>query len=444
MTSTKHTPTGSPILAVGFGATVAMWTVGYVCHLPLVSAPPWATLIGSVICVLAGGWVFGRYAQRGVGAAVGTALLAALVNLLVLGSLLQDSEANLPSPAIWLPGFAAAMVVLFMIGRVIAKPKSTDVNWRFILAVVAVAATGLLIVAGGLVTGYDAGLSVPDWPQSFQANMFLYPLSRMTGAIYYEHAHRLFGSLVGLTTIVLAVALWRMDSRPRWKLLLVVAVVAVIVQGIMGGVRVTAAETGETGVAYATQEHENALSTALRVAHGVFGQIFLGLLTGITMLTMRSFANPPRDVVQTVSPGDRTLAIVLILGLILQLAIGAILRHVDQLLLVHISFASVVLMLAIAAGVRAWGVYGQRNPVMHKLGLWLMITVLVQLTLGIAALVAINYTDDLSINALVTTAHQAVGAGLLCLAVVYAMWCGRLVTSTDPKITDDSAAAACL
>ena len=69
---------------------------------------------------------------------------------------------------------------------------------------VTVAATFLLVVAGGLVTSNEAGLAVVDWPNSFGYNMFLYPLAKMTGGIYYEHAHRLYGSLVGLTTIVLA------------------------------------------------------------------------------------------------------------------------------------------------------------------------------------------------------------------------------------------------
>ena len=65
-----------------------------------------------------------------------------------------------------------------------------------------------------------------DWPNTFGTNMFLYPLSKMTGGIYYEHAHRLFGALVGLTTIGLAVRLWRFDGRPWLRRLAVLAVLA--------------------------------------------------------------------------------------------------------------------------------------------------------------------------------------------------------------------------
>jgi cytochrome c oxidase assembly protein subunit 15 len=436
-----ETPRGSPVLAMAFATVVGMWTVGYFAHLPLLSAPPWVTLVGCFVCVLGCGFVFGRYAGRGLGAAVLTAAIVAVVNLMILGSLLQDPQSPLPSPLIWLPGFALTMGVLFGAGDLLGKrfAVSRAVPWRFVLAMVAVVATGLLVMAGGLVTGYDAGLSVPDWPSSFQTNMFLYPLSQMTGAKYLEHAHRLLGSLVGLTTIVLAVTLWPVHRRGWWRALLVIAVLAVIAQGVMGGLRVTEAYAGEQGTDYATAEHENTVSMILRVAHGVFGQMFLGLLAAIAVLTTRGYRAATE---RFVSPIDRTLGVLLILGLLIQLTLGAVLRHVDALLLIHISFAAVVLMLAVASGVRLWGLYGQKSPLMHRMGLWMMGMVLAQLTLGIAALVAIGYTEGpmLSVNALITTAHQAVGAALLCLAVVQTIWCARLMS--DAATVPASAAAS--
>ena len=121
--------------------------------------------------------------------------------------------------------------------------------WTALFSKVGVAATFLLVVAGGLVTSNEAGLAVVDWPNSFGSNMFLFPLARMTGGIYYEHAHRLFGALVGLTTIVLAVRLWRYDNRGWLKRLSLVAVVLVIVQGSLGGLRVTGGFTMSTSEA---------------------------------------------------------------------------------------------------------------------------------------------------------------------------------------------------
>ena len=39
----------------------------------------------------------------------------------------------------------------------------------------------ILLVTGGLVTGLESGLAVPDWPNSFGHNMLLYPISEMKG-----------------------------------------------------------------------------------------------------------------------------------------------------------------------------------------------------------------------------------------------------------------------
>ena len=55
--------------------------------------------------------------------------------------------------------------------------------------------TFLLLAVGGLVTSHEAGLAVVDWPNSYGTNMFLFPLSRMVGGIFYEHSHRLIGTL---------------------------------------------------------------------------------------------------------------------------------------------------------------------------------------------------------------------------------------------------------
>src|SRR3954464_3561391 len=86
-------------------------------------------------------------------------------------------------------------------------------------------ATVILIVFGGLVTNTGAALAVPDWPTTFGYNMFLYPWSQMVGGIFYEHSHRLLGSLVGLLTVALAATLWRQGGRLRWLGLVAVGAV---------------------------------------------------------------------------------------------------------------------------------------------------------------------------------------------------------------------------
>lgn len=79
-------------------------------------------------------------------------------------------------------------------------------------------ATLFLISVGGMVTSKGAGMSVPDWPNSYGYNMFFFPPSQWIGGIFYEHTHRLVASLVGFLTIILALWLYGTKSRAflRW------------------------------------------------------------------------------------------------------------------------------------------------------------------------------------------------------------------------------------
>jgi cytochrome c oxidase assembly protein subunit 15 len=100
-------------------------------------------------------------------------------------------------------------------------------------------ATFLLIGLGGLVTSHQAGLAVPDWPTSYGYNMFLFPVHFWQANIFYEHTHRLLASFVGLLTGVLAVWLWLREPRRWLRWLGVAAFFAVVLQGVLGGLRVT-------------------------------------------------------------------------------------------------------------------------------------------------------------------------------------------------------------
>src|SRR5262245_34726670 len=76
-----------------------------------------------------------------------------------------------------------------------------------------------LIAIGGLVTSHEAGMAVPDWPTTYGYNMFFFPISHWIGGVFYEHTHRLWASLVGLLTAVLAAWIWMRESRntmARW------------------------------------------------------------------------------------------------------------------------------------------------------------------------------------------------------------------------------------
>src|SRR5882757_893220 len=90
--------------------------------------------------------------------------------------------------------------------------------WLHRFAMLTSMATLGLIGVGGLVTSHEAGMAVPDWPNTYGYNMFLFPISKWMGGIFYEHSHRLFASLVGLLTTILASWLWVRETRStvRW------------------------------------------------------------------------------------------------------------------------------------------------------------------------------------------------------------------------------------
>ena len=88
-------------------------------------------------------------------------------------------------------------------------------NWLHRFAWFTSLATLLLICSGGMVTSKGVGLAVPDWPTTFGYNMFLFPVSKWVGGIFFEHTHRLIASTVGFLTIILALWIWRGDRR-RW------------------------------------------------------------------------------------------------------------------------------------------------------------------------------------------------------------------------------------
>jgi cytochrome c oxidase assembly protein subunit 15 len=195
------------------------------------------------------------------------------------------------------------------------------------LAVLTAAATGVLIVFGGLVTNTGAALAVPDWPTTFGHNMFLFPPSGMVGGVFYEHSHRLLGALVGLLTVTLAVTLWRAGGRLR--ALGVAAVVAVIVQGVIGGLRVV-------------------LTTdALAMVHGPFAQAFFAFVAALALLTSARMQTPA----PALDGATRTLSVVTVALVYLQIVLGALLTHAGYLAL-HLAGATAVLVVAPMATAR--------------------------------------------------------------------------------------------
>ena len=168
------------------------------------------------------------------------------------------------------------------------------------------AATAVLIFAGGLVTSTGSGLSVPDWPNTYGWFMFSFPLEKMVGGIWYEHSHRLIASIVGFLILVLATWLWRAEPR-RWvRRLGYAALIAVVTQGILGGITVLWF-----------------LPDPISIAHAGLAQLVFCLTLAITLVTSPGWKRG-----QTAN--DNTLQAITAITAVAtyaQILIGATMRH---------------------------------------------------------------------------------------------------------------------
>jgi cytochrome c oxidase assembly protein subunit 15 len=186
----------------------------------------------------------------------------------------------------------------------------------FAYAVLTVVAAFILLLSGGLVTSKGVGMTVPDWPNSYGYNMFLFPLSRWVGGIFYEHVHRLIASGVGLMTILLAISLWMTEPRKWVRVLGYIAVVTVVVQGVLGGLRVTM------------------ILDELGIFHGMLAQAYISLLVVIAIATSRAFATGGARW-RWHAPGLMRWVVVLTVLVYVQLALGATMRHEHAGLSIH-------------------------------------------------------------------------------------------------------------
>ncbi|HEX7653074.1 MAG TPA: COX15/CtaA family protein, partial [Verrucomicrobiae bacterium] len=169
--------------------------------------------------------------------------------------------------------------------------------------------TFLLIGLGGLVTSHEAGMSVPDWPTTYGYNMFAFPLDKWIGGIFWEHSHRLLASVVGALTTVLAVLLWLKDRRPWMHWLGITAFILVILQGVLGGLRVRWSLDW------------------LGVPHGAVAQIFLVLTTSMALFCSRWWLEAEGKPQKAVPRGVAKHVFYLTVVIFIQLLIAATIRH---------------------------------------------------------------------------------------------------------------------
>jgi cytochrome c oxidase assembly protein subunit 15 len=287
--------------------------------------------------------------------------------------------------------------------------------WPHRLAVITACATFPLLFIGGLVTSKGAGLAVPDWPTTFGYNMFLYPWSKMVGNIFYEHSHRLVASAVGFLTIALALSLRFQEQRKWLRWLGVIALVLVVLQGVLGGLRVTL------------------LEHSLAIVHASLAQAFFALTVSLALFTSsewrENIAEPPLADYGRL----RRLAAVTTGLIYFQVLFGAVLRHTGLRLDAHLLFAALVTLHVVLLAVRIFKEHTGEGRLARP-ALLLGAMLLLQLFLGTVSYLS-KFTSLISIpidaTVFLTTTHLAVGALMLVTSLVVTLRTYRYPTLSN-------------
>jgi len=304
------------------------------------------------------------------------------------------------------------------IGAGTAQSRADASVWPHRLALVLACATFPLLFIGGLVTSKGAGLAVPDWPTTFGYNMFLYPWSKMVGNIFYEHSHRLVASAVGLLTIALTVAFWLRERRHWLRWLGVAALLLVILQGVIGGLRVVL------------------LENTLAIFHAAFAQAFFALTISLAIFTSADWSVEPQE--KPIADGGRLGRLCAVTtGLIyVQGIFGAVLRHTGERVDAHLFFAALVALHVVFVLVRIMKVHGNL-PKLTRPAYVLGSLLFLQLMLGVGSYLG-KFTSMLGLPTwtlvMLTTTHLVTGALMLATSLVLTLRAYRLSTNSKDTI----------
>lgn len=305
-------------------------------------------------------------------------------------------------------------------------------TWLCRFAWLVVGATFILIFIGGLVTSTESGLAVPDWPTTYGQFMFSFPLAQMVGGILYEHGHRMVASIVGMFTVILALWLWWKEPRKWVRNLGWLALLAVIVQGILGGLTVIFL-----------------LPLPISVAHGALAQTFFCMTITLALFLSPQWQKSRAQLDDAQRPSLQRLTFFTTGAVFVQLLLGAIMRHTKSGLAIPdfpLAFGKVIppfenfhvtihfahrLGALMVASFIVWTVsrifrYYRNEPTLRRPALLLSVALVMQLTLG-----AFTIWSQKAVY--ITTAHVATGALILGTSVVLALRVRQVLRVTAMK-----------
>jgi cytochrome c oxidase assembly protein subunit 15 len=253
----------------------------------------------------------------------------------------------------------------------------------------------------------------------------------MVGNLFWEHGHRMVATTVGMLTIVLTIWILMKEKRSWVRKLGVFALLAVIAQGLLGGLTV-----------------KLMLPLAVSTAHATLAQLFFCTTVSLAVFTSRSWmeARPIPEVKGSLSLNY--LCSTALVTIFLQLILGATLRHSatwdkhlpTELILAHIGGAVTVTIGLGSAAIATLRRYKDEKfltrPAMVALSL-----LGVQLCLGVAAFMTrlASPNDPQPLNPMIgiTVAHVACGALVFVSTIVLTLRTYRVLPAEHiPLLTE--------
>jgi heme A synthase len=284
----------------------------------------------------------------------------------------------------------------------------------------------LLLFAGANVTTTRSGDAIPSWPQPWLPRDFSTPA-------LIEWSHRGIAAWMGVFTLVLAVWTQRRDGRPAVRRFAWFAVGLVVVQALVGGLRVRFVSDGL-----------DASPTWLKVIHALTGQAFFCCLAALATVLSPSWRDArPRPL----DAGGMSVIRLSALGVVLlfvQAMLGALARHGVAPREVHALFAlpalAIVARLVLVGG---WDVPQDAQEIRRPSAL-LGVLAAAQLALGLvtyfvaASGVAPEKRDAAQV--VLMNLHLAVGAAMLGTTLSILMRAVRAFgLPTDERVAAGSA-----
>jgi heme A synthase len=193
-----------------------------------------------------------------------------------------------------------------------------------------------LIALGGFVHNTGSSLACPDWPLCFGQ-----VLPKMEGQVAIEHSHRLLASLIGLLSITLVFLTSRIRrEKPLLYKVAWIALVAVILQGVLGGITVLLK-----------------LSPLVSTSHLALSQIFFALVIFMVIKSRPSGWLAAHRVkgLQLLPPASLRFLGVALAAVYLQIVWGAAVRHTGAGAACGLGpYYSVLCMDPVTEGLTAW------------------------------------------------------------------------------------------